>query len=392
MFRQHKAILEEKLKEKYTYSKDKNVPSNIEIRQKLYDRLLECADVKEISDLTVVPLQRRPPENFQILRIEFPLRKTNPEDLKLHQDKFNDFLAHQKQLRRKLNVKDCFQISKEVYKHARFNGDPQKPLQLASDPIRVNYFIKLQKEQWEIIRIYGDEKPSQPRAYIAISPLNLFKKTKIIIGFMGAMDPPSPQETWWTNKREGQKDTWRDINFSRSETEHTGIKAYCAQIIEKIKYELCRRIPSDKLMSLDFEMTGHSTGGVLAISAAQDFRKTFLNCRITVIAFATPNFMNQAECEQLRTDFPNDSENSVYNLMAWDDPAIGIYGENLYQPWHTIFLKPEQYAGYSFIGIHAASAGITKWAIKNHFPANYQTLVDAMDVPASPESGICSRI
>lgn len=361
MFRKN---LEELLKKKYS-------PAGIEEqaeRKLLYKKLIQLTPNKTLSELTTTPLLARPPVGFQKLQIEFSLRKTSVEDKNL-----NFFLNHLHKYPKTFDLKKMIRASKEAYQLAKCNNDPSKPIELKLAATQKTCLYELAEKKWEVLRVYDKDKV--PRAYVAIQPKCDDQKRKILIVFMGAEVFPKPLESWWTNNREKQIPIWRDVNFFRSATEHTGIKQYALHFfirLEKLLKDINFENPPH------FELLGHSTGGVLAITTARYLRQTHPGSRISAVTFATPNFMTKHECEQLVKECLNNQDYSIFNLMDYLDPAIGIYGERLHQPSHTVFYASKDFRGYSFIDVHAASAGST--LIKNHLPAHYEEIVDQLTV------------
>lgn len=274
-------------------------------------------------------------------------------------------------------LRQSVHAAKEVYEFAKHDNDPSISLNLLLEKFKHSCLYQLSLQKWKMVRIFGGEKPISPRAYIAINLSNILNP-KVIIVYVGAVTLPYPLESWWTNDTaEQQSEIWSKVNFNRSKNEHTGIKSYAEHMIKKIKCVLTSSIPQSAFKNTDFELIGHSTGGVLAIATALDLRRLSLGNKIHVLGYGTPNFLTIDECKELRRLFPNNGNYSIFNLIALNDPALGIYGENLIQPEeNTIFLVPPNFTGSHFINIHAASQGTTKAHIKFHFPEHYEILIE----------------
>lgn len=350
-------------------------------RQALLAKVIELTPSKKLTEVTTHPLLKRPPVGFHQLHIEYAMRSVGVHEMQHHAENLRRFKQHLTGHPRTIGLKEAAQLSKEAYLLAKQNGDPKQGVK-PHLKTRLDTLFDEKFHDWKLFKAYGDEKPSDPsmermpRAFVAVNPDNKQKRKKAVIVLVGAEVMPTPLESWWTNQREGQDDIWGKVNFFRDAKEHTGIKAYALRFVKNVETMLCQNFSLNELSEMDFELMGHSTGGVLAILLAKHLKQRFSKCTLHVIGFGTPNFMNAAECRQLAEEFRNDAAHSVFNLMAHDDPSAKIYGEDLHQPQHTILLPSREFNGKSFDGVCAASAGTTRLTLKNHYMRNYQGLVE----------------
>lgn len=350
-------------------------------KRDLLDAVTQLTPAAKLSELTTHSLLKKPPQGFQSLGIEFALHKVTSAELKDQAEELKKFQQHLRDHPRSADLKTAAQLAKEVYNLAKYNTDPKQPVQLYMKSSGDTLFHQ-KYHQWMNLKIHSDEKssnpliPKMPRVYIAIEPVAKNNRRKVVIVFMGAEVMPVPLESWWTNHCEGQDDIWGKVNFVTSLNQHTGIKAYAYRLLERVKAEFRKVFSSEEMDMLDFELIGHSTGGVLAILLATDLMAMAPRSTTHVIGFGTPSFMNEVECKTLADQFRNDARRSFFNLSAYDDASIDLYGECFRQPRHTIFVKPKDFKGDSFRGVYAASAGTTKQGIKNHSIKRYQTLIE----------------
>lgn len=347
-------------------------------------RLLQQTPRGQISDLTNQPLSSRPPVGFQKTLIEFPLTKISSAELAKFESLTDKFLIHLNRNNRINALKENLCISSETYKLMKKNGNPKIPPFLSIGKDHKSVLQGMQEDGWKIIRIYGTEKPAipsleqVPRGYVAIEPGNGATR-KVMIAFMGAEVLPRLPETWWTNDREMQTEIWSEVNFKRSHDKHTGLSEYAENMIFSVESELAKVLLDSKGQNIHFELTGHSTGGVLGILMAKRLKKLYPAADIHGILFATPAFMNLQESVDLQIEFPNDSHHSIFNIISLLDPALGIYGEGLHQPsFNTVFIAPPNFSGESFLDVHAASKGTTIANIDNHSIENYRFITSLL--------------
>ncbi|MBA2649482.1 MAG: hypothetical protein H0U75_07815 [Legionella sp.] len=219
-----------------------------------------------------------------------------------------------------------------------------------------------------------------------------------MIGFMGTESfPRLAEETWWTNDRHNQSEIWGKTNFFHSSTRHTGIVEYSKIINASIEKELNCRIPSNEMSTVHFELTGHSSGGMLATLSAFHLRN-LSPASIHAFLFATPSFLTRAQGLELSAQFNNSAHArySLFNIISHDDPALAIYGPRFIPPEkNTVYILNENFK-HSFLGVYAASKRTTLDNIEHHMISNYQKIVTKLleqmeDVLPSTDFSISPR-
>jgi serine/threonine protein kinase len=338
----------------------------------LLEQLLKLTPNGRLSELETTPLLGSPPVGFHQSNIEFALRKMTKDEIKHCEDTKKLFISYLHNHDRKKELQNAIRMTRDTYRLINTNQDKKdSTVRFFSD--RVTYFQELKNHGWRITNIYGSESNNVVRAYLAVSPDGPEGIT-VIIAMTGAETFPS-LERWWTNENtHDSKSIWDIANFKRSPKRHTGLEEYGRDIVSQIDIQLRSVSHIAK-----FKLTGHSTGGVLGILAARFLLNTYPSASIHGIFFGTPAFMNQEDCAALSREFPNDWKHSIHNLVSLLDPAITLYGPGLYQPEsNTVYIVPENFSGYSFMNIYAASEETTRCYRKNHYPSHYENIVNSL--------------